>query len=80
MTKHFILEIDEGSLSLAVVEIHRKKVQVLHSKRVTLASMEGSALVFALHDVLKDQDKTGAEVHVVLSDPNFLQFDLPLPT
>lgn len=79
MTKHFILEIDEGSLSLVVVEIHRKRVKVLESKSVTLANMEGSALVFALHDVLKDQDKEGAQVHVVLSDPNFLQFDLPLP-
>ena len=79
MTKHFILEIDEGSLSLVVVEIHRKKVNVIESRKVTLSSMEGSALVFALHDVLKEQDTEGAQVHVVLSDPNFLQFDLPLP-
>ncbi len=79
MAKHFIFEIDEGSLSLAVAEVRRKKIQVLLHRRVALPSMEGSALVFAMHDVLKDQDKDGAFVHVVLSDPNFLHFDLQLP-
>lgn len=79
MARHFILEIDESSLRLTVAELHRKRVQVQASRIVELSSMDGSALVFALHDVFKDQEKEGAKVHLVLSDPNFLHFDLQVP-
>ncbi|MEZ5988456.1 MAG: hypothetical protein R3F30_04920 [Planctomycetota bacterium] len=79
MARHIVLEIDEGSISLTLAEIRKRRLEVLESREVRIPSLEGSALVFGIHDVLKGLDKEGALVHVALSDQNFLHFDINVP-